>query len=160
MGSYNFQERFVPFIQDGTKTHTIRGIRKHPQKIGALMHLFSGLRRIKPALRIIPAPACTDVKTILILQDERVCLIDAILNKDEAEDLAIVLANAKELKNFPSFIHRFLNDDEKDKLAWADGFRNENKGYEKNTVFCFVKMFNWFAENHDLPFAGHINYWK
>ena len=45
MGLYNFQARFVPFILNGAKTHTIRAIRTNPDKPGNTLHLYTGLRQ-------------------------------------------------------------------------------------------------------------------
>lgn len=50
MGLYNFQKRFVPFILEGRKTHTIRMIRANPDVPGNTLHLYTGLRTKKAKL--------------------------------------------------------------------------------------------------------------
>lgn len=66
MGLYNFQPRFVAPIREGVKRQTIRATRKHPDKPGSRMHLYTGLRT-KNA-RIIDIVTCTSVHSILIGQ--------------------------------------------------------------------------------------------
>lgn len=87
MGLYNFKLRFVKPIQDGTKTHTIRAKRKHPQKVGELMYLYCGLRQ-KGAFRIIPPPPCTKVEDILLQRDGSIYVAEVKLSLDEMEQLA------------------------------------------------------------------------
>jgi hypothetical protein len=65
MGIYNFQERFVPMIQDGTKTHTIRAPRKGAEDVpGNTMHLYTGLRR--KGAKLLARFECVRVDEIVI----------------------------------------------------------------------------------------------
>lgn len=64
MGLYNFQPRFVPFVEDGTKPHTIRAERRHLDRAGDICHLYTGLRT-KSARLIFRAP-CVGVEEIAI----------------------------------------------------------------------------------------------
>lgn len=101
MGLYNFQARFVPFIKAGTKKHTIRAKRKHPDQPGDTLYLYSGLRT-KKAKRIIPPTECVKVEDIEI--------------KDGAffdENHASVKVDSVELDR-----------SERETLARADGFKN------------------------------------
>lgn len=41
----NFKKQFVPFVLDGSKTHTIRATRKIAPKAGEVCHLYTGLRQ-------------------------------------------------------------------------------------------------------------------
>jgi hypothetical protein len=99
MGLYNFQKRFVPFILDGRKTHTIRGLRVHPDKPGNTLHLYTGLRlkRIKgkSQAKLLMRVPCVRVEEIEIVDggfgDEHHATIRVageILEKDEREALA------------------------------------------------------------------------
>jgi hypothetical protein len=151
MGLYNFQERFVPFIKDGSKPHTIRAIRKYPQKVGALMHLFFGLRT-KYSTRIIPALPCKSVKTIIFYDDGDVFIHPEILNIEQATQF-VEITNLHIARRT---LH-LLDDTDKDELAWRDGFRVDDKGTRKG---CFYLMLRWWRQTHELPFAGHIQYWK
>jgi hypothetical protein len=107
MGLYNFKRQFVPFILSGRKTHTIRAKRKHREKPGNLMHLYTGLRQ-KGAQRLMVAP-CVKVEDVKIE-----------MRKYEGPG---VLANG--LK-FPHVIVDGvdLSWDERQALARADGFRD------------------------------------
>lgn len=154
MALFNFQERFVPFIQDGTKTQTIRTIRSYPQKVGAPMHLYSGLRT-KYAKRIIEPPTCTAVHTIFLFESGNVFIAKQAYTKIEAREMLETLlpieANAK-----PD--GEWLRFDEKDQLAFVDGFKHGDKPMVISG--CFEIMLRWWKLHHDLPFVGHINYWR
>jgi hypothetical protein len=67
MGLYNFQARFVPFIVDGRKTHTIRAKRANPDEPGDTLHLYTGLRTKKAKL-LMRVP-CAKVEPISIYKD-------------------------------------------------------------------------------------------
>lgn len=64
MGLYNFQARFVRKIRAGEKTHTIRGIRAHPDKPGNTLHLYMGLRT--RSVELIMRVPCVKVEEIEI----------------------------------------------------------------------------------------------
>jgi uncharacterized protein YqfB (UPF0267 family) len=68
MGLYNFQQRFVGAVLSGRKNHTIRAHRKHPDKPGDTMHLYTGLRTKKA--RLLMRRPCVKVEEILI---EEIC---------------------------------------------------------------------------------------
>jgi len=92
MGLYNFLPRFVPFILDGRKTHTIRAERRYPDKPGTTLHLYTGLRtkRAKLLMRV----ECVAVEEIEILTIEKygghpyVFVGGLGLNHSEKEQLA------------------------------------------------------------------------
>lgn len=94
MGLYNFQPRFVPFILDGRKTHTIRATRVHPDKAGNTLHLYTGLRTKKA--KLLMRSECLKVEEIVIdrfgLVPDRgrpVIRIDGVdLDRSEMEGLA------------------------------------------------------------------------
>lgn len=86
MGLYNFQERFACPILAGTKRHTIRAPRKHPDRPGCTLHLYTGLRR-KGARLLMIAP-CTAVSEIEIAERGTIRLDGRDLRDDEAEELA------------------------------------------------------------------------
>ena len=87
MGLYNFQPRFVPFILDGRKTHTIRAVRANPDKPGNTLHLYSGLRTKRA--KLLARVKCTDIENIWISGTGAVVSINGIcLNPDEKEQLA------------------------------------------------------------------------
>ena len=95
MGIYSFQDRFVPFILDGRKTHTIRAVRKYPDEPGDLLHLYNGLRTKKA--RLLMRAQCVKVENILLdfwlagwptHPRYRILIGDELLTVDEMEQLA------------------------------------------------------------------------
>jgi hypothetical protein len=70
MGAYNFQSRFVPYVEDGSKTHTIRGFRRYQDKAGSTAHLFYA-QRTKQCRKLFSAPVLR-VERILIESYETV----------------------------------------------------------------------------------------
>jgi hypothetical protein len=86
MGLYNFQRRFVPFILSGAKTHTIRAYRKHPDKPGNMLHLYTGLRT-KQAQLLMRRP-CVKVEDISISDSGDIFIDGNQLDDGEREGLA------------------------------------------------------------------------
>lgn len=88
MGLYNFQKRFVPFVESGEKTHTIRAKRKIAPKAGETLHLYTGLRQ--KGARLLMRVPCTRVETIEInAQTSAMIRIDGVLlDHSEREQLA------------------------------------------------------------------------
>lgn len=86
MGIYNFQPRFVPLIESGAKTHTIRANRLHADVPGNTLHLYTGLRQ--RGARLIMRTRCTDVQSIVITGREHVYVDEVKLSADECEVLA------------------------------------------------------------------------
>ena len=86
MGLYNFRPRFADLVSAGNKTHTIRAVRKIPDRPGSIMHLYTGLRR-KDARLLMRAP-CTCVERIHIDEHCRIAIEDEQLSMDECELLA------------------------------------------------------------------------
>lgn len=81
MPAYNFQKQFVPMILDGTKTQTIRRLRKvrrgqlvtyKPEEAGRVLSLYTGMRTKQ--CRLLCKVNCVAVRGILIKYDEGVVL--------------------------------------------------------------------------------------
>ena len=64
MPAYNFQDRFIPKILSGTKSHTIRKRRKYPTKVGDILWLYTGMRT--KGCRLIAGALCVRVEPIVI----------------------------------------------------------------------------------------------
>jgi hypothetical protein len=87
MGLYNFKAQFVPHILDGSKTHTIRAARVHPDKPGNTLHLYTGLRQ--KGARLLMRAKCTKVETIEIRAEDQTIRVDGEwLSESEEEQLA------------------------------------------------------------------------
>lgn len=135
MGLYNFKEQFVPFILSGEKTHTIRAVRRHPDKPGNTLYLYTGLRtkRAKLLMRV----DCVKVEDIEIRQR-----IEDFANPytgyHEHVEWFVVRVNDDELTG-----------DEREQLARRDGFSS------------FAKMMKfWTVPKNRLPFIGNIIHWR
>ncbi len=96
-----FQSQFVPYVEEGSKLHTIRGIRKVAPKVGETCHCYANPRR--KDMRLLGRWPCVRVDEIYI--NSRVVSAEATFI-----DIRI---NATK-----------LSWDEKVQLAWADGFRD------------------------------------
>jgi hypothetical protein len=59
-----FKSRFAPFIEDGRKTHTIRGIRKRAPRVGEICHCYMDPRR--KTMRLLGRWPCVRIERILI----------------------------------------------------------------------------------------------
>jgi hypothetical protein len=121
VGLYNFKKRFAPFVLDGTKRHTIRAKRKHPDKPGNIVHLYTGLRTRRA--KLLGRSICIKVEEIRISAAQQV-FIDGVE----------------------------LNLDEKNALAFCDGFRS--RGIEH----AFEEMMGFWEGR--LPFTGDIIHWS
>jgi hypothetical protein len=148
MGLYNFQPRFVPYILDGTKTHTIRAERGgHNDMPGNTMHLYTGLRH--KGARLLMRVPCVKVEFVRISEDHRV-FIGARLDLDNPDDLGGALCPGGFLE---------LDEDEKISLAWRDGFRfPEDWRKRLGDATCFTLMMEFWKGR--LPFQGHITHWR
>jgi hypothetical protein len=69
MPAYSFQKQFVPFVESGEKTHTIRGKRKYPPKPGQPFYGYYAMRT-KQCRKLIESKI-TRVGEIWILEHER-----------------------------------------------------------------------------------------
>jgi hypothetical protein len=138
-----FKPRFVPFVRDGSKQHTLRDIRKGDRQIvvGDRLDLYENVRQKNQTL--IGRHLCTRVQVARFywISGKHVMTIDGVaLSRDEA-----------------------------DGFAWSDGFRhprpNEGKDtariYTTDTVGCFALMIQyWIDEGKELPFEKQLLHWK
>jgi hypothetical protein len=138
MASFNFKPQFVPCIESGVKGGTIRSYRRHPQKLGKPMHLFSGLRQVSPAHRIEvpglgPSPKCVAIQSIIITERLDVWLS----GRPYVSEWAIRAPKKWEFVK--------LQPDEKERLAIFDGFDS------------FDQMMSFWDGR--LPFLGNWCCW-
>ena len=86
MGAYNFQQRFVPFIRDGSKRHTIRAKRKHREKPGNTVHLFTKQRT--KHCQLLGRSICVKVEDIVISPAQQIFVDGEELTLSEKTALA------------------------------------------------------------------------
>lgn len=84
-----FKKQFVPYILDGSKTHTIRAERKLRPKVGEICHCYTGLRQ--KGAKLLGRWKCVRVQKIEISHSSsgvfEVRLDGELLTVDEATAL-------------------------------------------------------------------------
>lgn len=80
-----FKRQFAPYVLDGTKTHTIRGIRKNAPKIGETCHCYVDPRQ--KSMKLLGRWPCVKVQSIRI-DRARVWIDDVELDRSEKDLLA------------------------------------------------------------------------
>jgi uncharacterized protein YqfB (UPF0267 family) len=132
MGLYSFKPRFTPHIRSGRKKHTIRAKRKDGwvEKPGNTMYLYENVRT-KNRVHI------DDRECVRV---EEIEIFDRFPNSVESQVRVIIIRDGDRVE---------LSLDEKESLARKDGFDD------------FADMVRyWRAGDQELPFFGHIIYWK
>lgn len=86
MVAYSFQKRFAPWIEEGTKRHTIRADRRRHARPGEALQLYTGMRTTS-CRKIIADPLCTSVEQIQIDFDADGLIINALIDGQPVADL-------------------------------------------------------------------------
>src|ERR1035437_2657281 len=125
-----FKRQFAPYVEDGSKTHSIRGIRRTAPKVGETCHCYVDPRQ----------------KTMRLLGRWPIVKVDEIY------------INSRVLSEEATYIDIRINGiplswDEKNQLAWADGFRPE-----LGRQYALAEMMRFW--NGRMPFVGHIIHWR
>lgn len=159
-----FADQFVPFVEDGSKTHSIRAGERW--KVGMRADLYRESRRPKvfengvqtAGMRLIFRAPVVRVEHIAI----REVLIGRILKDGSMTEakprLVIEIEGAR------------LSDDEADLFAWRDGFRHRTLAKPADlvsivspaTIGCFGLMMDFWKRTHDIEsrdFHGQIIHW-
>jgi hypothetical protein len=167
MPAYSYKRQFCEYVKEGTKPHTIRGYRKNPAKVGDTLSHYYAMRTKHCTL--LRKDTCTAVKTIAITAKGTVVMIDnPQLPPAEVDGLKTALVildrlniderdayNYDNSHNRPS---RPLTDQEKDTLAWKDGFRPQGSSlHQPAGAFAMLMEYGGFSD--ELPFVGNIIYW-
>lgn len=97
-----FKRRFAPFVEDGSKTHTIRGMRKIAPRVGEMCHCYVDPRQ--KTMRLLGRFLCVKVQHIVIDGGWEL-LSDEFLGEVRVDGVR-------------------LDVDELDALAHRDGFRS------------------------------------
>ncbi len=108
-----FKRRFAPYVEDGSKTHTIRAIRKNPPRVGETCHCYVDPRQ--KTMRLLGRWPCVKVETIDI---------DSVPDYHWT-DVEVTIDGVR------------LSMDECNALAWRDGFRSSkfNNHFEEMVAF-------------------------
>ena len=81
-----FKRRFAPHIEAGRKTHTIRGKRKRPPRVGEICHCYVDPRQ--RTMRLLGRWPCIKVEHIEISADHEVEINGVRLSVRQRESLA------------------------------------------------------------------------
>ena len=123
-----FKRRFEQFVREGSKTHSIREDPNDRWRIGCYVDAFVDARQ-KTMTRLLPP--------MVVVRTERV----EIISQTGWHDGVAVIVDGIE-----------LSPDEKDALAFRDGFRDT--AYDHH----FYEMVEFW--NGRMPFKGKIIHWK
>lgn len=127
------QPQFHPMIRDGSKPFTIRAYRNGDRQWRAGDTVHLFEKPRQKGMKLIAEFRCTAVQDIMISRLGAVAIADTLLSEDE-----------------------------KDLLAWKDGFRPAGST-ETNCAGCFALMLR-FWNRHKLRkkewFYGNIIHWK
>lgn len=155
MPAYSFQQHFVPFVNDGSKSHTIRKRRiRGFAKKGDTLYLYSGLRT--KWCKKLRQEICTKAVSIIITKAGSISISSKRMSDD---DYYTMLANNCAV---PLILIKYkfnpLSDKQKESLAYRDGFRTKLAGIAG--ISNFQMMMKWWRLTHNLPFIGDIIYWQ
>lgn len=131
MGAYSFKRQFVPFVRNGSKRHTIRGKRRHPDKPGSTFFGYYGMRT-KHCEKLIKAP-------VIRLEDIGIYRAQVWINGEElslSEKDSLAWRDGFRHQNLPGSLE----------CTGAGG--------------CFDLMLQfWVAEHGDIDFHGDVIHW-
>lgn len=143
-----FKRRFAPFVEDGSKTHSIREDKGDRWRSGVIVDAFVDPRQ-KTMRRLMPSTPC--------IYTEPLQMIAVNQSLVAAERIALVIDG------------RRLDLDESNLFAWRDGFRHliptppeiDLKPYSHNTGGCYAMMLEfWVDLDRKLPWSGKVIHWK
>ena len=126
MPAYNFKARFADQVKNLEKRQTIRARgKRRPPRVGEPLMLYTGMRT-QNCRKLLDA-ACASVEPI---------------------SMSIWSKTAQMPRNVGAeTVWTFLDDDELEALARADGFASVDA------------LFAWFAETHGDTFSGYVIRW-
>lgn len=170
MPAYNFKERFVPWVKDGTKTGTIRDFRKYRVLAGhQLAHLFYGMRT-KYCMKLVePSPVIKKVRIVVLSEKFLPIIIETdwiapenryVFGSDNWIETYLVQRDTEyKTPNFLEGIEWTVlpNIAAADRFAWQDGFRHSDLPNMKKG--CYKLMLRYWKLNGTLPYVGQHIIW-
>ncbi len=126
-----FKRRFSPFVEDGSKQHTIRSIRKIPPRVGEICHCYVDPRQ--KTMRLLGRWPCVRVEAITIdFREWR-----------QSAPLVVTIDSVR------------LTDEEADLLFERDGFRDLT-----GETYQHMHQAAEFWRGRSFPFEGHLIHWR
>ena len=120
-----FRRQLAPYVEEGSKTCTIRATRKIAPRAGEMCHCYVDARQ--KSMRLLGRWPCIAVQPVTI-------------------DAAHITLDG-----------HTLDEDERNALAWRDGFRPEDST-ESAPGEAYTLMFEFFRRR--MPFEGTLIEWK
>lgn len=139
-----FKRMFSAYVEEGSKTHTIRTRRAIPPRVGEMCHCYVDPRQ--KTMRLLGRFPCVRVQSIRIercnqFRPLRIWIDDGELDCDEVE----------------AFLWR---DGFRKAFLWRDGFREPVPGLSQvSTEYPATDRAAHFWR-HRLPFEGQIIHWR
>lgn len=132
-----FKRRFAPFVEDGSKTHTIRAIRKIVPRVGEMCHCYVDPRQ--KSMRLLGRWPCVRVQEI----EMHWLAIDI-----NGRDCMTVLIRIDGVE---------LSPEEANLFAWRDGFRSRTPETALGELHDYWHKLHGHAA---FPFHGHLIHWS
>lgn len=135
-----FKRIFAPFVEDGSKFHTIRATRKVPPRVGETCNCYVDPRQ--KTMRLLGRWPCVRVQDIVLSRATRpgTCEMHPWL--------------------FIEVDGVCLDFDESNEFAWRDGFRERGpaRALEFMTEYWVAEMAR-HPTHRTFPFRGHLIWW-
>lgn len=128
-----FKRQFAPMVLDGTKTHTIRGLRKIAPRVGDIAHCYVDPRQ--KTMRLLGRWPIIRVESIEI-----------VATYVQTIPLAIWIEDQR------------LRPDEMNQFLWMDGFRDKG-GETYEAIHQAAEFWKDRLEATVGPWRGHVIHW-
>lgn len=140
-----FKRRFAPFVEEGSKTHSLRGIRKLAPRVGETCHCYVDPRQ--KSMRLLGRWPCVKVSQAVIDASRASCRI--------ACSNALLVSRTELVKVTIDGVE--LSDDEREAFAYRDGFRSP--AFEGR---YFTEMIEFWSDRLILNpiWNGHLIHWN
>lgn len=142
-----FKAQFAQYVQEGSKTHTIRGFRVNQPKVGDIAHCYTGLRQRGPIIQKLASGEVVREKKARLLGRFPIVKIEAV---DIWIHLGLIEIGIHESSASEP---RLLDKSEASELAWRDGFREDGRD------LSLVHMAKFWMANHPTDRLTANNVW-
>lgn len=129
-----FKRQSAKYVEDHSKTHTVRSFRKNPPKVGEICHCYVDPRQ--KTMRLLGRWPCVKIEPITLDFERqgigyrlRITISDQTLSFDEANN-----------------------------FAWRDGFRGTD-ALDRMALFWIASQ-RLTDELHSKPWHGQVIHWR
>lgn len=147
-----FKRMFESYVKDGSKTHTIRAKRELRPRVGETCHCYGDVRQ--KTMHKLGRWPCSRIQDIQIVGKKGFfspVQAGVIVRPGHYQAISVVIDGTE------------LDANEKDMLAWKDGFRYPKT--PNSTFGCFDLMVDFWVGTHgkgsnkDIEFDGDMIHW-